>query len=122
MYYPPEYAIDGKPDTYWLSTDIESPYIQLVLNESRRICRVDITWVGGEVHYIFNIAASMDGNKFTYVFAGSGEGVTGLSLNTKPEIYTFPDVTAKYVKIIMLLSNLAQQNKVAIAEITLFGN
>lgn len=114
-----EYAIDGDKTTYWLSTDIESPYMRLILRDPSRICRADIIWAV-EAHYIFNIAASLDGNKFTYIFAGAGEGEGALHQGIQPQTYTFPDVMAKYVKITIMQSNLGQQNKAGIAEITLF--
>jgi hypothetical protein len=116
-----EYAIDGDKTTYWLSTDIKDPYLQLLLSQPSRICRADIIWVIGEAHYFFTISVSLDGNDFTCIFTGTGDGETGLHQGTKPQTYTFPEVMAKYVKISIIQSNYGQsKSKSAIAEIALY--
>ena len=75
----------------------------------------------GEAHYFFTISISMDGNVFTCIFTGTGDGETGLHQGTKPQTYTFPEVMAKYVKISIIQSNYGQsKSKSAIAEIALY--
>ena len=115
--FEPTNAIDGKPDTKWVSTDIQNPYIRLVLSDERRICRVDITWAEPDKRYFFTIATSVDGNEFTYVFAGARIGST----ITSPETYTFPEAHAKFVKITIIQSTPgAATSKVEISEIAVF--
>jgi hypothetical protein len=107
---------DGKPDTKWVSDDIETPRITLLLSQPSPICRVDITWADSDTRYMFTIATSLDGNKFSYVFAGSRIGYS-----TTPETYTFPATLAQYVKISIINSTLGVQNQVAISEIEVFS-
>jgi hypothetical protein len=89
--YPPEFAVDGNPATYWSSEFADPAWLRVDLGESVRIRRVTIDW---ETAYAkaFAVQVSADGRAWTDVFkTDSGAGGTS-------EI-DFAPVAARYVRV-----------------------
>jgi hypothetical protein len=91
---PPDKAVDGDSTTAWSSPGVGS-YIQSDLGSLRTVCGVNIAWYDGEAkQYMFEISVSKDGINFNQVYGGTSSGNS-----IRPEVYTLPDVNARYVKI-----------------------
>jgi hypothetical protein len=89
-------AIDTKPETKWMSTNIPKPWIRLTLPNQKSICRIDITWANVKA-YIFNISTSVDGNTFDDVYP---EFITRTGTGTtEPESYYFTPTEATDIKL-----------------------
>jgi hypothetical protein len=90
----PENAVDGDFTTVWSSPGVGS-FIQSDLGSLKKVCSVYIAWYDGEAkQYKFEISVSKDGINFNQVYEGTSSGNS-----IRPELYTFPDVNARYVKI-----------------------
>jgi hypothetical protein len=91
---PPDKAVDGDSTTAWSSLGVGS-FIQSDLGSLRTVCGVNIAWYDGEAkQYKFEISVSKDGINFNQVYGGTSSGNS-----IRPELYTLPDVNARYVKI-----------------------
>jgi hypothetical protein len=91
---PPYNAVDGDSTTAWSSLGVGS-FIQSDLGSLKTICGVNIAWYDGEAkQYKFEISVSKDGINFNQVYEGTSSGNS-----IRPDLYTLPDVNARYVKI-----------------------
>lgn len=90
----PANAIDGSLATRW-SRDGVGSWIQGDLGSARSVGAVRVAWYQGDQR-TNNLAISLstDGSAFSQVFTGVSSGTT-----LSPEIYTFPAVSARYVRV-----------------------
>jgi hypothetical protein len=92
-------AIDGDPNTRWVSTNISSPWISVGLQVQKPVCKVDIAWADGNVRgYKFYIESSLDRQNWTTLLtngqsAGNTNSFESFIVSTTP---------AKYVKVTII--------------------
>ena len=113
---PPNFTIDNKPETRWISTSLTNPFITYDLGSEKPVCRVDIAWYDGDGHqYQFNILTATNPNEFKDQFSGFSAGNTA-----SPEKYHFNQIDARWVRIsITNPSSTPRQEQ--IAEVDVFG-
>lgn len=93
--YPPAATVDGKLSTGWAASG-DGQWIRYDLQAVRTISHLGINWLkGNQGRMAFEIQVSDDGTAFTTVYAAQSSGTT-----TAEETYDFPDVTARYVRIL----------------------
>jgi hypothetical protein len=113
---------DGDLNTKWISTNIPNPWISVILEDQKPVCRVDIAWAEGNVRtYNFNIQVSPDitgEQTWTSVFTGQSAGNS-----TAFESYaiTPTPTSAKRVKI-TITESIPGPSPVQITEIKVFSN
>ncbi len=111
-------AIDTKPDTKWMSTNINNPWIRLTLPNQNSICRVDIMWANENL-YIFKISTSTDGNAFVDVYPEfiTRTGTSG----TEFESYYFTPTLATDIKLTFPQIGPSGNVTAEIKEVKIFG-
>lgn len=89
-------AIDGDPNTRWVSTHISSPWASVGLQVQKPVCKVDIAWADGNGKtYKFYIESSLDHQKWISILnSGQSAGNTN-SFESFPVSLT----TARYVRV-----------------------
>jgi len=117
---PEYYVYDGKLDTKWISTNIPKPWISVLLEGQKPICRVEIAWAEGNIRkYKFYIEVSPDAtgdqNWGTPVFTGQSAGITGF------EPYSVTAPATKRMKITITESSPGPV-PIQISEIKVFSN
>lgn len=91
----PEHTLDHNLSTSW-SAEGDDQWIQYDLGTMHQVSKVAIAWdKGNERSARFAIQISSDGVSWTSVFQGISSGMTAL-----PETYDFPDIAARYVRIV----------------------
>lgn len=92
--YTPDKTIDGDYETRWTSEG--SHWIQYDLGENRKVGAVSIAFFSGETRRsYFTVTASTDGVHWNTVYSdGLSSGTT-----TQPEVFQFPEVTARFIRI-----------------------
>jgi hypothetical protein len=111
----PANVIDNDLNTRWSKNGIRS-WIQADLGTEKLIYYMEIAWYrGNQRQNNFVISVSTDGTNFTNIFTGRSSGIT-----LSPEIYDFPDVTARYVRI--TVNGNTQNNWASITEIGVYGS
>lgn len=110
----PTNAIDNNLNTRWSRNGVGS-WIQADLGAQKLIYYMEIAWhKGNERQNNFVISVSTNGTNFVNVFTGKSSGKT-----TSPEIYGFPDVTARYVRI--TVNGNTQNSWASITELDVYG-
>jgi len=92
--HTPDKTMDGDMFTRWTS---EGPqWIQYDLGESKQVGAVSIAFFSGNTRKsYFTIDVSVDGAHWERVYA---EGISS-GLTAEPEVFLFPEVTARYIRI-----------------------
>ena len=117
--FPPTNSIDNNASTKWMSTNSLNPFIQLDLGALKSVCRVDVSWVGGN-KCKFRIEVSTDNLNWGTGPVNSGQS-TGNT--TSPESYTFVPNQARFVKITITESTPGAAASIAqISDIKVFSN
>jgi unsaturated chondroitin disaccharide hydrolase len=90
-----EHTLDHNFRPVWSATG-EGQWIQYDLGSVQTVRKVAVAWDKGDERSTgFEIHVSGDGVRWTPVFQGVSWGLTSL-----PETYDFPDITARYVRIV----------------------
>jgi subtilisin family serine protease len=111
----PTNAIDNNLNTRWSKNGVGS-WIQADLGAQKLIYYMEIAWHNGNQRQNnFVISVSTNGTNFVNVFTGRSSGRT-----LSPEIYDFPDVTARYVRI--TVNGNTQNNWASITELDVYGS
>lgn len=92
--HTPDKTLDGNYETRWTSEGQQ--WIQYDLGETRRVGAVSIAfYIGDTRKSYFNIEASVDGSHWETVYPdGLSSGLTA-----EPEMFLFPEVGARYIRI-----------------------
>ncbi len=107
----PANAIDGSLATRWSNLGVGS-WLRADMGQAKTLKAVDIAWYNGSSRSSrFTLSTSMDGTTFTQVFSGASSGTT-----SSYERYTFPAVTARYVKV--TVNGNTQNTWASISEMT----
>jgi hypothetical protein len=113
-YHPPLDAIDGDPQSWWSSQGVPT-WLQVQLDDDKRLCSIDITWnKGDEREYDFTILSSMNGKKFDSLYSGKSKK----TLET--EKYQMADQSVRFVKI-MVDDSSSEKGWVSIKEVNIMG-
>ncbi|UKS28326.1 Ig-like domain-containing protein [Paenibacillus sp. HWE-109] len=102
----PDNGIDDNMTTIWSAKADSSlvtpdnpqgdPWIQFHFDDVKSVNQVDIAWyLGHQRQASFDIEVSQNGTVWTNVYSGTSSGTTA-----EYESYTFPSITAKYIRII----------------------
>jgi F5/8 type C domain-containing protein len=115
-------VFDGKPDTRWVSTTMQNPWIRFELKNQKPVCRVDITWFysppPNAKPYHFYIETSLDEITWTKVYPSGVTTVTSTSF----EQNWFDATDAKYVKITITDSGFGSSFSLAqISEVNVYS-
>jgi len=95
----PNWTADDNLSTYWTAKQDNpsgDPWLKFDLGATLTFSRADIAWyLGAERSYSFDIEYSLDGSTWSDAFSGASSGsASGF------ETYDFPDVQARYVRIL----------------------
>ena len=108
--FPASAVLDMNPQSIW-STYGKGAWIEMDLGEVKNVCSVDIRWYKGDQRWNnFVISISTDGSSYQNVFDSKSSGNTASF-----ERYKFPDISARYIKIIV--NGNTQNNYASIADI-----
>lgn len=93
--YGPENAVDGDLGTLWGATG-DGEWLQFDLGAARTVSYLQLAWYRGDRgQAYFDIQVSSDGSQFSTVYSGQSSGSS-----TALETYDFPDVSARYVRVL----------------------
>jgi hypothetical protein len=93
--YPPTASVDGKLNTAWVAAG-DGQWLRYDLQAARTVSHLGINWYrGNQGRMNFEIQVSDDGDSYTTVYSGQSSGTT-----TAEETYDFPDVSARYVRLV----------------------
>ncbi|MEK0312607.1 discoidin domain-containing protein [Cohnella sp. 56] len=88
------YAVDGNTSTRWSSTYADQQYITVDLGQQRTVSKVVLRWEAAYARQ-FQVQTSTDNSSWTTVYSNySGTGGTST--------ITFPQTTARYVKVYLI--------------------
>ena len=117
---PENYVFDGKLETRWISTNMSNPWISVLLQDQKPVCRVDIAWSDGDGRtYKFYIQVSPDitGEQTWTPVLASGQSAS----NTTFQSFAVTPTLAKRVKVTVTESTPGPA-PVQISEIRVFSN
>lgn len=108
----PTASLDGNYATYWAASG-DGQWLSYDLGQLRKLSHARIAWFkGNQARASFEIQASPDGLSFTPILSGLSSGTT-----TALETYDFPDVSARYLRIVGHGNSVNSWNLVSEAEI-----
>jgi hypothetical protein len=98
---PQQNVIDGDLNTRWSKLGLPA-WVQLDMGITKQVNYVKISWYKGDTGriYGFNIQTSSNGTTWATAFTGSSMGNTA-----QFEMYNFPDVSCRYVRINVTSNN-----------------
>lgn len=112
--YPPAATVDGKLSTGWAAQG-DGQWLRADLRTPRTVSHLGVNWLrGNQGRMNFEIQVSSDGQNYTTVYSGQSSGTT-----TAEETYDFPDVSARYVRLLGHGNSVNNWNLVA--EIGIYG-
>lgn len=110
--YPPAASVDSDLASAWAASGA-GQWIRYDLQAPQTVSHVGVAWYRGDKGRMsFEIQTSDDGSSFTTVYSGQSSGTT-----TAVETYDFPDVSARYVRILGHGNSVNSWNLIAETEI-----
>lgn len=108
----PAASVDGNYGTYWAASG-DGQWISYDTGQVRILSHVRIAWYkGNQARESFELQASVDGISFTPLLSGQSSGTTAAL-----ETYDFPDVAARYLRIVGHGNSVNSWNLVAETEV-----